>query len=237
MQKSTNTTKRKAYGYIRVSTDRQAEEGDSLEAQRRAIELVCELEGFELAEVFADPAVSGSIPLAKRPEGSRLIAAMETNSIVVGTRLDRVFRDAHDALGTLKTLQRKRAGLYLRDLGGDVTSSNVSALVFGLLASVSQFERARISDRIRDVRRMQRAQSRFLGGDVPLGFKVQTDPATAKKIIVPDEVLQAEARKLKAQGYSSRLAAGHLTSLGYRTSHKSLLRLWAELDNRTLVSS
>lgn len=229
MQKSTGTAKRKAYGYIRVSTDRQANEGDSLEAQRRAIELVCELESYELVQVFADPAVSGSIPLARRPEGLRLLSAVEAGSIIVGVRLERVFRDAHDAAGTLKALKRKGVGLYLRDLGGDVTASNVSALVFGLLSNVAEFDRSRIAERIADSKRTQRAQSRFLGGDVPLGFRIENDPTTSKKIIVADEALQCEARKLKERGYSSRLAAGHLTSLGYRTTHKSVLALWRTL--------
>lgn len=229
MQKLKIASKRKAFGYIRVSTDRQAGEGESLEAQRRAVELVCELEGFELMEVFADPAVSGSTPLASRPDGARLFATAEAGSVIVGVKLDRVFRDAHDAAGTLKALRRKGVGLYLRDLGGDVTASNVSALVFGLLSNVAEFERSRIAERIADCKRTQRAQSRFLGGDVPLGFKVQTDLATAKKIIVPDDALQAEARKLKAQGYSSRLAAGHLAALGYETTHKSVLTLWRTL--------
>lgn len=229
MQYLPTALKRRAFGYVRVSSDRQANEGDSLEAQRRAIELVCELEGFELVEVFADPAVSGSVPFARRPDGSRLLAAAEAGSMIIGMKLDRVFRDAHDAAGTLKALKRKGVGLYLRDLGGDVTASNVSALVFGLLSNVAEFERSRIAERIADCKRTQRAQSRFLGGDVPLGFTVKSDPATGKKIVVPDEALQAEARKLKAQGYSSRLAAGHLTTLGYQTSHKSVLALWRTL--------
>lgn len=228
MQKPTGA-KRRAFGYIRISTERGASEGDSLEAQRRAVELVCELEDFDLVEVFADPAVSGSIPLASRPDGARLLAAVEPGSVIVGVKLDRVFRDAHDAAGTLKALRRKGVGLYLRDLGGDVTASNVSALVFGLLSNVAEFERSRIAERIADCKRTQRAQSRFLGGDVPLGFKVEIDPTTTKKIIVPDDALQAEARKLKTQGYSSRLAAGHLTAIGYRTSHKSVLSLWRTL--------
>lgn len=229
MQNSTAAPKRKAYGYIRVSSDRQANEGDSLDAQRRAIELVCELEGFEMIEVFADPAISGSVPFARRPDGSRLLAAVAAGSVIVGVKLDRVFRDAHDAAGTLKELKKRNIGLYLRDLGGDVTASNVSALVFGLLSNVAEFERSRIAERIADVKKAQRAQSRFLGGDVPLGFKVEIDPATAKKVTVPDAAVQNEARRLKAQGYSARLAAGHLMALGHKATHKSILKLWSTM--------
>lgn len=229
MQNSTAAQKRKAFGYVRVSSDRQATEGDSLEAQRRAIELVCELEGFDLIEVFADPAISGGIAFARRPDGARLLAAAEPGSIIVGVKLDRVFRDAHDATGTLKALRRKGIGLYLRDLGGDVTASNVSALVFGLLSNVAEFERSRIAERVTEVKKTQRAMGRFLGGDVPLGFKVESDPASGKKVITPDVTVQTEARKLKAQGYSARLAAGHLVALGHKATHKSVLRLWSAM--------
>ena len=229
MQNPATGTARKAFGYVRVSSDRQASEGDSLEAQRRAIELVCELEGFELVEVFADPAVSGSVPFARRPDGSRLLAAAGAGSVIVGVKLDRVFRDAHDAAGTLKALKRRGIGLYLRDLGGDVTASNVSALVFGLLSNVAEFERSRIAERIADVKKAQRAQSRFLGGDAPLGFRIESDPATSKKIIVPDAAVQTEARKLRAQGYSARLTAGHLVALGHKATHKSVLKLWSTI--------
>lgn len=228
------TTRRKAWGVTRVSTDRQAEQGDSLEAQRRSIELIAELEGFDLVAVYADAAVSGSVPLAQRPEGSRLLAAVEPGGVVIASRLDRVFRDATDATATLKWLRKRNVGLYLKDLGGDVTESNVSALVFGLLSNVAEFERSRIAERIADVKKSQRAQSRFLGGDVPLGFCVEIDPATAhlpnsKRIIVPNGEVQSLVRKLKQQGYSARLAAGQLTALGHRTTHKSVLKLWATL--------
>lgn len=234
MQNSPITLKRKAYGYIRVSSDRQASEGESLETQRRAVELVCELEGFELVKVFADPAVSGAVPFGHRPEGSRLLSIAEPDSIIVGVRLDRVFRSAHDATGTLAQLKKKGIGLYLRDLGGDVTKGNVSALIFGLLANVAEFERSRIADRVAEVKKAQRAQSRFLGGDTPLGFRIEYDPSTAhlpapKRILVPDDFVQLEARKLKAQGYSARLAAGHLIGLGHRATHKSVLNLWRTL--------
>lgn len=228
MQNPTTAEKRRAWGYVRVSTDRQATEGDSLEAQRRAIELVCELEGFTLAGTFADPAISGGVPFAKRPEGARLLAAVQPGDVIVAVKLDRCFRDAHDALGTLKAVQQKGVGLFLKDMGGDVSSSSVSAMVFGMLASVGQFERARIRERVSDAKRAQKAMGRYLGGGAPLGYTVDTD-AVGKQIVVPDLAVHEEARKLKAQGYSARLAAGHLVSMGHRATHTSVLTLWKQI--------
>ncbi len=53
------TRKRLAVGYIRVSTEDQAAEGVSLEAQRARIAAWCEANGYELAGVHVDAGISG----------------------------------------------------------------------------------------------------------------------------------------------------------------------------------
>src|SRR3954469_15704871 len=55
------------YGYVRVSTTAQAEEGESLGAQRRAIEGYAMIHGLKLDRVFVERAVSGSRPLRRGP--------------------------------------------------------------------------------------------------------------------------------------------------------------------------
>jgi len=58
----------KAIGYIRVSTENQ-NGGDSfgLETQRDAITKYCAANGLDLANIFEDPALSGSLPALERP--------------------------------------------------------------------------------------------------------------------------------------------------------------------------
>ena len=221
--------KRRCFGYVRVSTTDQAERGDSLSVQRRAIELIAELEGYELVAVYADPGTSGGVPLANRPEGAKLMSAAMPGDIIISTRLDRMFRDTTDATGTLKALKKAGIGLYLKDLGGDVTDSSVSALVFGLLSAVAEFERARISERVTDVKASQRRQSRFLGGCKPLGAHVVVDDATGKQHIVADDAARQEARRLKALGYSARMAAGAMTGAGFPTTDKTVTKLWRDM--------
>ena len=55
---STNT--KKAIGYIRVSTDKQASEGVSLEAQAAKIRAWAELNDYELVAIHADNHSGGS---------------------------------------------------------------------------------------------------------------------------------------------------------------------------------
>src|SRR6202035_2679908 len=84
---------RPAYGYIRVSSDEQADSGLGLEAQRQCIRAYCELKGLQLTTLFEDPAVSGGKPLSSRPAGSRLLAdARRNRAVVIVAKFDRLFR-------------------------------------------------------------------------------------------------------------------------------------------------
>lgn len=236
MQRLHSKTKRRAFGYVRVSTNSQAQDGDSLSVQEQTIRLVCQLEGYDLQGIYSDPAVSGSVPFARREGGAAILAKVQSGDVIVGVKLDRCFRSGHDALGTLADLKKRGVGLHLKDLGGDVTSSNVSALVFGLLSAVAEFERSRIAERVRDVKANQRSRGRYLGGDAPAGHVLVLDPETAmlppekqKRLAVPDDGAVELARQLKAQGYSARSAAGAMKAHGYKASDKSVTKLWATM--------
>ena len=59
------------YGYCRVSTARQASEGESLDVQHRQIEGYALMHGLALAGVVVEEGVSGSVPVEERPVGGR----------------------------------------------------------------------------------------------------------------------------------------------------------------------
>src|SRR3990167_8820805 len=58
---------RRVLGYLRVSTDKQADSGLSLEAQRAKVEGYAALYGLELVEVLTDAGESGRTPGAEHP--------------------------------------------------------------------------------------------------------------------------------------------------------------------------
>ncbi|WP_352733084.1 recombinase family protein [Mesorhizobium sp. M0460] len=55
---------------IRVSTDEQAKNGESLETQTRELAGYAMMKGWTDTETFVEAGVSGSIPLAERPQGA-----------------------------------------------------------------------------------------------------------------------------------------------------------------------
>ncbi|PSH68544.1 resolvase [Phyllobacterium brassicacearum] len=162
----------KVFGYVRVSTSEQAAKGDSLETQKAKILGYAMMQGWEVSDVFVEAAVSGSVPLADRPQGRRLLGVVGKGDMVITPKLDRMFRSASDALGTLEELKAQGTGLVMIDLGGDVTGNGISKLVFTILSAVAENERERIRERIREVKRHLASQGIYGGGKTPYGYDV-----------------------------------------------------------------
>jgi DNA invertase Pin-like site-specific DNA recombinase len=163
----------KVFGYCRVSTAEQANNGESLDTQKQQITGYAMMKGWTVAGFFIETGISGSVPLADRPEGAKLIAAVAKGDAVISPKLDRMFRSASDALATLEELKGEGIALHLIDLGGDVTGNGIGKLTFTILAAVAESERDRIRERIRDVKRHLTTQGVYNGGKRPFGFDVR----------------------------------------------------------------
>src|SRR5215468_11114231 len=112
-----------AFGYIRVSSEEQADSGLGLEAQRQRIAAYCAMKGLRLAEVFADPGISGGKPLASRPAGSRLLAAAnKSKALVIVAKLDRLFRFVADAATVIADFDKKSIQLVAIEESLDMSS-------------------------------------------------------------------------------------------------------------------
>jgi putative DNA-invertase from lambdoid prophage Rac len=184
--------KQRILAYARVSTAEQAANGDSLATQRQQIEGYAMMKGWQIAEFFIDGGVSGSVPLAERPEGRRLLESAARGDVIITAKLDRAFRSAADALGTLEEMKDQGVGLHMIDLGGDVTGDGISKLVFTILSAVAENERDRIRERIRDVKRHLALQGIYGGGKRPFGYDV------VEGRLVPKANEQAAIARMKA---------------------------------------
>jgi putative DNA-invertase from lambdoid prophage Rac len=206
----------KVYGYCRVSTAEQANSGLSLETQQQQITGYAMMKNWQVAEFFIEAGVSGSVPLADRPEGQRLLASLEPGDVVVTAKLDRAFRSAADALGTLEQLKEDRVGLHMIDLGGDVTGNGISKLVFTILSAVAENERDRIRERVRDVKRHRASQRLFNGGKRPFGYDIEGEGKNRRLVINADEYRAIQIGQwMLSQGHSLRkVAAAWKTECG-----------------------
>ena len=213
------------YGYVRVSTERQADDGESLGTQRRVIEGYAMMQGLPLDTVFVERGVSGSKPLGERPEGARLLDALRPGDVLITAKLDRMFRSALNALDVLGQLKERSVSLHMIDLGGDVTGNGISKLVFTILSAVAEAERDRIRERIRDVKADQRKRRRYLGGIVPFGWQVTEDGALIED---PDEQRAIQRiLQLRREGLSLRAISLAISADGVKLSHEGVKNVLA----------
>lgn len=177
--------------YARVSTVKQAEDGTtSIEEQLRKARAIAALRGADSfdVETFTDEGVSGSIPLAERPAGKKMLEVAEAGDIIVAAKMDRLFRSASDALNIAEALKKRNVDLVLVDMGtSPVTENGTAKMFFGMLALVAEFERGRIAERMQDGRNGKRARAGHLGGVAPYGFKVEGRKRDSKLVPVPAE--------------------------------------------------
>ena len=95
---------RNIYGYCRVSTTEQAENGISIDTQQELIsEFVREKFNRDISEWFVDAGVSGTVPIMEREQCRAMTDVIDEYDIVVATRIDRLSRSCNDLLQTIVT--------------------------------------------------------------------------------------------------------------------------------------
>jgi putative DNA-invertase from lambdoid prophage Rac len=219
------------YGYGRVSTGRQASEGESLDVQRRQVEGYCAMKGWTLDGFFVEEGVSGSVPLADRPRGADLLAALQPGDVLIAAKLDRLFRSALDALQATEVLKTRGVALHLIDLGGDIAGNGLSKLFLTIAAAFAEAERDRIRERVANTKSDQKARGRYLGGILPFGWIADDDgqlvEVPAQQIAIRDMIrLRAEGRSFRA--IAAIIAEDH----GFTLTHEAVRKILDRIENR-----
>ncbi len=224
----TRTTERKdtAVLYIRVSTLDQAEHGVSLDAQEQRLTAYAVACGLSVVAVLREEAISGTVPLAERPEGGVLVRMLKSGEAhhVVALKLDRLFRSAVDALQTTAEWDRKDVALHLVDMGGQSlnTGSAMGRMMLTMMAGFAQFERDLTAERTKAAL-LHKRNANTVYSPVPFG-KVREGDAlrnddTEQAILVRIRAMRAEGLPLR--GIADLLNAGGIASKQGRTWHAS----------------
>ncbi len=157
-----------AIGYIRVSTQGQADEGVSLEAQRAKIEAWCELNDYELLTVFEDAGISGGSMKGREGLHAALKAARPGMALVTYS-ISRLARSTRDMLEISDELTRRGADLVSLSERIDTTTAS-GRMVFRMLAVLAEFEREQIGERTKMALRHKKAQGMVYAA-TPFGFE------------------------------------------------------------------
>ena len=164
------------YTYIRVSTQRQADKGLSLDAQMQRAKSyydfrIAETDAAWCAEPFEDRAKSAyRIPLLKRPAGGELNLRVRRGDHVLFTRLDRGFRDALDFMQVLKSWNDRGITIHFMDLSLDM-STPVGQMVASIMAINANWESHIKSQRQKEINEYRRNNGLCQSHGPRLGFK------------------------------------------------------------------
>lgn len=209
----------RALGYIRVSTEGQAKDGVSLEAQEAKIRAYCELNGLTLAAIYADEGLSGK-RADNRPalqEALRLLHAGKAGALVV-YKLDRLARCTIDALEIAQSLDKSGASLHSLTEKLD-TGSAMGRFFFTLVASLAEMERGIIAERTAAAHAHKRSKGEATG-HAPFGWKLAADGSTLEADENEQETL-AIIERLQAQGESQQAIVDELNKLQRPTKQGS----------------
>ena len=134
--------------YIRVSTDIQAEEGYSIEAQKEQLTAYCVSKGIKNYDYYIDGGWSGSN--IDRPEMQRLIKDVKDDKIshVIVYKLDRLSRSQKDTLYLIEDVFNPHNVDFVSLNESMDTSTPMGRLMLGILSAFAQLERENIAHRL-----------------------------------------------------------------------------------------
>jgi DNA invertase Pin-like site-specific DNA recombinase len=205
-----------AIGYVRVSTEGQATEGVSLEAQQAKISAWCEANGYTLAAVHVDAGLSGSRADNRPQLQAALDAVCRSGGVLVVYSLSRLARSTADTLAISERLER--AGADLASLSERIdTTSAAGRMVFRMLAVLAEFERDQISERTKAALSHKKAKGERVGR-VPFGYSLGSDGVQLVPIAAEQAVL-VTIRELRAAGETLRAIAAELDRRGVATKN------------------
>jgi site-specific DNA recombinase len=163
--------------YTRKSTEEGLDmEFNSLDAQREGCEAYIasqKAEGWLLVrDRYDDGGVSGGT--LERPALKRLLADIEARriDIVVVYKIDRLSRSLMDFAKLVEVFERNIV-TFVSITQSFNTTTSMGRLTLNVLLSFAQFEREVIGERIRDKFAASRKKGMWMGGFVPLGYRVQ----------------------------------------------------------------
>jgi DNA invertase Pin-like site-specific DNA recombinase len=218
---ATDTNTPAAIGYVRVSTDKQAGAGVSLDAQAERIRAMAVVQGVHLLDVIIDAGESAAS--LKRPGMVRLLELVNAGQVrtVIVAKLDRLTRSVRDLADLLEQFNRRGVALVSVSESLD-TGTAAGRLVLNVMMSVAQWEREAIGERTREALRHKKA-SGLRAGNLPFGYQVGADGDTL--LPHPDEQhALAIIRECRAAGFTLRAIAAELNRQGISTRRGSQWR-------------
>lgn len=213
------------YGYIRVSTETQAEKGYGLDAQRAEIEKYAAANDIELKAIFEDAGISGNLKddddddaLNKRVGLMELLGALNEGDTVIILNTSRLWRsDMTKAIIRRELIKRKVAVISVEQPKYDLYSKDPNDyLINAIMEALDVYERMSISLKLARGRTVKARGGDKPAGITPFGYEYSAD----KKSVVVNDAESQIVKCMFSEGQKGKTLAqiaDYLNGKGYKT--------------------
>ena len=206
-------SKKQAIGYVRVSTQKQATDGLSIEAQIDKIRAWAILNDYELVHTFVDEGISGK-NVINRPQLNEALSLLKKGMAFVFYSLSRVSRNVIDTITIGDKISKSGADMVSLSEKIDTTGAS-GRMIFNLLAVLNQFERDQVSERTKMVIGYLRENNKVYS-HTPFGF----DRVQNNLILNQSEIaIVLKMHDYRRLGYGYRRIATTLNNNGIQSKH------------------
>lgn len=154
--------------YARVSTEDQAKEGFSLDAQIKRLEAYCRVRGWDVAGIYRDEGCSGRN--TDRPEYHRMMAESDQWDILLVMKMDRIHRNSVNFTLMMDDLRMKGKEFNSMQDKFDTTTA-MGRFVMDIMQRIAQLESEQIGERVKiGMEYKARNSTGNLGSGHPYGY-------------------------------------------------------------------
>ena len=208
--------------YVRVSTDKQAKNGLSLEAQDAKLKAMATVRGDEIVDIVVDEesAKTGSLKREGVQRLLKMVKAGEVDAVIV-CKLDRLTRSLRDLADLLEVFDKHNVALVSVAESLDTRSAS-GRLVLNIMTAVSQWEREAIGERTQAVMDFKKSRGERLG-NTPYGWTgpKKADLAKGEKgmlgVDAEEQIIIGIMKNLDRLGDSHAAIARQLNACGHKT--------------------
>ncbi len=218
-------------GYVRVSTDEQATNGQSLDAQKAKIRAYAELYDLELVDIIEEAGVS-----AKKLDRAGLQRALEqlrrkdAEGLLIA-KLDRLTRSVADWQVLINAYFGEKPGRQLFSVADSIDTRSASGrMILNLMLTIAQWEREIIGERTKDALQHKIVKGERCG-KIRFGYDLSPDGRTLTRNATEQEAIGL-MKELRATGQSYHKIAAALTARGISTKEG---RQWQAMTVRGIL--
>lgn len=205
----------KIAGYIRVSTDEQAEKGVSLDEQRERLQSYCKAMGWPEPTIYEDEGYSAKD--LRRPDLTRFLNELkiEKYTLLITTKLDRLSRRLFDILSLIDYLDKHNCSYASTSEPFDTTTP-AGRMTLQMLGMVAEFERERNSERVRDNMRSIARKGEKIITRPCFGYDVKNG---VMEVNLEEALIVQQMAQWALEGQGARQIAKRLNEMGVKTKN------------------